>query len=101
MVDRPDPSLPLRLVVDLRMFNNITVPKDANLPRTDQLPYYASRGGYLSELDLTKGFYHIYIYPKSREFLGIATQPGGTGSTNCLWATSTTEDFFLWQPALS
>jgi len=77
MVDRADPSLPQRLVVDLRMFNDISIPKDANLPKTDKLPYYASRGQYISKLDLTKGFYHIDVEEKSSELLRIATQPGG------------------------
>jgi len=65
MVPKSDPSLPQRMVVDLGMLNNIAIPKDANLPRTDQLPYDANRGKYLSKLDLTKGFYHVSVAQKS------------------------------------
>ena len=77
MVARADPNAPQRMVIDFRKFNNMTVPKDANLPRTDQLPNHACRGEYMSKLDLTKGFYHIDVAPRSRELLGIATHPGG------------------------
>ena len=77
MVSKSDPSLPQRMVVDLRLFNKITVFKDANLPRADQLFNHAGRGKYLSKLDLTKAFYHVGVHPRSRELLGIATQPGG------------------------
>ena len=77
MVSKSDPSLPQRMVVDLRQFNKITVFKDANLPRTDQLFSHAGRGKYLSKLDLTKAFYHVGVHPRSRELLGITTQPGG------------------------
>jgi len=77
MVARADPNAPQRMVVDFRTLNKKTIPKDANLPRTDQLPNYASRGGIMSKLDLTKGFYHVDVDEESRPLLGIATEPGG------------------------
>jgi len=77
MVARADPNAPQRMVVDFRTLNNETVPKDASLPRTDQLPNHASRGGIMSKLDLTKGFYHVDVDEESRPILGIATEPGG------------------------
>jgi len=77
MVARADPNAPQRMVVDFRTLNKKTFPKDANLPRTDQLPNYASRGGIMSKLDLTKGFYHVDVDDESRPLLGIATDPGG------------------------
>jgi len=86
MVSKSDPSLPQRMVVDLRLFNKITVFKDANLPRTDQLLNHAGHGKYLSKLDLTKAFCHVGVHPRSRELLGIATQPGGTDSGVSPWA---------------
>ena len=77
MVARPDPNAPQRMVVDFRTLNKKTIPKDASLPRTDQLPNHASRGGIMSKLDLTKGFYHVDVDEESRPLLGIATDPGG------------------------
>jgi len=77
MVARADPNAPQRMVVDFRTLNNETVPKDASLPRTGQLPNYASRGGIMSKLDLTKGFYHVDVDMDSRPILGIVTEPGG------------------------
>ena len=77
MVARADPNAPQRMVVDFRTLNKKTIAKDANLPRTDQLPNYASRGGIMSKLDLTKGFYHVDVDEESRPLLGIATEPGG------------------------
>ena len=77
MVARADPNAAERMVVDFRTLNNLTLAKDANLPRTDQLPNHACRGGVMSKLDLTKGFYHVDVDEESRPILGIATQPGG------------------------
>jgi len=77
MVARADPNAAQRMVVDFRTLNNLTLAKDANLPRTDQLPNHACRGGVMSKLDLTKGFYHVDVDEESRPILGIATQPGG------------------------
>jgi len=77
MVARADPNAPQRMVVDFRTLNKKTIAKDANLPRTDQLPNYASRGGIMSKLDLTKSFYHVDVDEESRPLLGIATEPGG------------------------
>ena len=77
MVARADPDAPQRMVVDFRTLNKKTIPKDASLPRTDQLPNHASRGGIMSKLDLTKGFYHVDVDEESRPLLGIATNPGG------------------------
>jgi len=77
MVARADPNAAQRMVVDFRTLNNLTLAKDANLPRTDQLPNHACRGGIMSKLDLTKGFYHVDVDEESRPILGIATQPGG------------------------
>jgi len=77
MVARADPKAAQRVVVDFRKLNEMTLPKDANLPRTDQLSNHACRGGLMSKLDLTKGFYHVDVDEESRPLLGIATQPGG------------------------
>ena len=84
MVARADPNAPQRMVVDFRTLNKKTIPKDANLPQTDQLPNHASRG-IMSKLDLTKGFYHVDVDEESRPLLGIATDPGGTDSESSPW----------------
>jgi len=71
MVARADPKAAQRMVVDFRKLNEMTLPKDANLPRMNQLPNHACRGGVMSKLDLTKGFYHVDVDEESRPLLGL------------------------------
>jgi hypothetical protein len=66
----------LRLVVDYRMLNNVTIKNRYPLPLTDELFDLVHGARYFSKIDLRTGFYQIKIADNDREKTAFLTRYG-------------------------
>ena len=61
-VRKPDGTV--RLYIDFRKVNHITKPDPYLMPRIDEVIYRLGEAHYLSKLDLNKGFFTKFPWPK-------------------------------------
>ena len=63
----PKPNGSVRLCVDYRKLNAITVPDKYPLPRMDDLLYDAKSTAFMSTLDLKYGYHQIEVNPSDQD----------------------------------
>ena len=61
----PQANLKLRMVVDYRPINNLTVVDKYPIPRIDEMLDRVGDASYNSELDLHSGFHQIRVFPNT------------------------------------
>ena len=66
----------LRLCIDFRALNAITVPDTYPLPRIDEMIDNVGRSTWFTKLDLHSGFHQIRIHPPHRERTAFKTKYG-------------------------
>ena len=65
LVPKPDGSM--RLCIDYRKLNAVTVPDTYPLPRMDDLLHEAKHTSFMSTLDLRAGYHQIKVYPPDQD----------------------------------
>ena len=70
------PTGEIRLCVDYRKVNAITLPDPYAMPLVEALIYKAGAATHLSKIDLAKGFYQVPLDPRDQEKTAFIT-PGG------------------------
>ena len=73
-VRKPDGTV--RLCIDFRRVNGITVPDPFQIPLIEDLLDSLSEAKYLSKLDMTKGFYQIPVEPSDQDKMAFCTPWG-------------------------
>ena len=63
----------LRLCVDYRRLNKVTVEQNFPIPNLTDSIYSANKIKYFTKLDLIKGYYQVPIHPDSRKFTAFST----------------------------
>ena len=66
----------IRLVVDYRRLNQVTVPDPYTMPRIEILLEKMGSAKKISTLDLKKGYYKVPVYPQHREKTAFVTESG-------------------------
>ena len=74
LVTKPDGSL--RLTIDYRELNNITVKDSYPLPRIDSLYVQLAQAKYFSKIDCYSGFYQVKLDPLSSPYTAFACEWG-------------------------
>ena len=75
IVVRPKKDGRLRLCVDYRALNEVTIPDKYVLPRIDDI-ISSIRGNVFSSLDLKEGFWQVPVHPDTRPLTAMATPWG-------------------------
>lgn len=73
-VAKPDNTV--RMCIDYRAVNNVTVVQRYPLPRIDDLLAKISRAKYISSLDLSKGYYQVKLDPETIPKTSFVTHCG-------------------------
>ena len=73
-VRKPDGSV--RLCIDYRRINGITVPDPFQIPLIEDLLDSVSEAKFLSKLDMTKGFYQIPVVEQDQDKTAFCTPWG-------------------------
>ncbi|GFV57088.1 retrovirus-related Pol polyprotein from transposon 297 [Trichonephila clavipes] len=63
----PKPNNQLRLCIDYRKLNEVTVPDTYPLPRMDDLLQEAKHTAYISTIDLKSGYHQVNVNPADRD----------------------------------
>ena len=66
----------IRLCIDFRGLNNITVPDTYQMPHVEDMLGKVSEATWLSKLDMNRGFYHIPLDPASQPKTAFCTPWG-------------------------
>ena len=72
----PKPDGSLRLCIDFRRVNEVTVKDKYPLPRMEDILLNISGKQFISLIDLTKGFNNLFIHPADRAILAFITPVG-------------------------
>ncbi len=72
----PKPDGSLRMCIDYRGLNKVTVRDKYPLPRTDELLDKVSKAKYFTKLDLRSGYWQIPVSPESRPMTAFTTRYG-------------------------
>ncbi|KAJ2941462.1 hypothetical protein O0L34_g3683 [Tuta absoluta] len=72
----PKPNGSIRLCVDYRRLNAITVPDTNPIPRIDDLLHAAKPTPYMTSLDLKAGYWQVKIRPEDEDKTGFITPFG-------------------------
>lgn len=73
-VMKPDGSV--RVCVDYRKLNSVTIPDPYFMPMIDEIITRVGAAVYLSKMDLSKGFYQVKIFPADQDKTAIITPIG-------------------------
>ena len=71
---KPDGSL--RVCIDYRKLNGVTIPDAHPLPRIDDAMQFLSGAKYLTTLDMYAGFNQMSVAPDSRKYTAFTTERG-------------------------
>lgn len=66
----------LRICIDYRQLNAVTVPDAEPIPNVDDLIMTLVHSKIFSKLDMTKGYYQVPMSPKSRHMTAFAAPQG-------------------------
>ena len=72
-VPKSDPNNP-RMIMDFKPFTKETKSPPFKLPNIKKIIKTAGPQDYMIKLDLTNGFFHIHLHPKTRGLFGIKCQ---------------------------
>ena len=70
-VRKPDGTL--RLCIDYRKLNKITIPQKFPMPNVNHYLYKPNSIKYFTKLDLVRGYYQVELEEDSREFTAFST----------------------------
>ena len=57
----------IRLCIDYRKVNDVTIPDPYYIPTVDELIGKVGKARYLTKLDLAKGFYQVPVKPEDQD----------------------------------
>lgn len=72
----PKPDKSLRMCIDYRRINKVTIRDQYPIPRLEDIILNISKCKYRSLIDLTKGFNNLFIHPDDRDYLSFMTPLG-------------------------
>ena len=76
LIPKPDPTVLPRWVNDYRQLNDITVPDNHPLPRTDDILNDCARGKIWSTIDMTNSFFQTLMHPDDVHLTAVNTPFG-------------------------
>ena len=70
------PDKTIRLCIDYRKVNDVTIPDPYYIPTVDELIGKVGKARYLTKLDLAKGFYQVPVKPEDQDKTAFITPWG-------------------------